>query len=52
MGNQRWVATEQKKISLGVYDEDKILDFQKENEKSDPQGAKPNRTIEFCIWFR
>ena len=25
---------------------------EKENEKSDPQGAKPNRTIEFCIWFR
>jgi len=27
MGNQRWLATEQKKISLGVYDEGKIRGF-------------------------
>jgi len=27
MGNQRWLATEQKKISLGVYDEDEIGGF-------------------------
>jgi len=50
--SQRWQATAQKIIPLDVYNDGKTEIVKMRNEKADPQGARPNRTIEFYIWFR